>query len=369
MPSENKEAPEVNSLRTFLQSFVDKGYFTHYYVECGFLSRQDPVLKVSFLPDDAFIFDLASLTKAIVTVPLILSIAEKYHLSLKDSIQEWYKKLDRTSQYIPQEFQKISLQSLLAHRSGLPAWCNFWINRLDSRKISEFRGDWKEHVLKVLQRVKPTQKDVGFDRYSDVGFILLAVVIEEITGQPLNSLFNEFLVKEFNLPESSETAGFWLGYPTQHQDKVRDFISTGYCKIRQRALIGEVHDENAAAFGGPSGHAGLFGSGEGLVEFIRRFLASKIGKSFLQMNQKLSYGKDHKPIGLGWRAGDDDSSRVFGDGKAIGHMGFTGTAFWIDPVHLTYGIFLTNRVISGRRSSFIKEIRREVFTQLQKALN
>lgn len=369
MPLENKAASGLKRLQTFLQPYVEEGYFTHYYAECGFLSQHDPILKLSFYPDGAQIFDLASLTKAVVTTPLIMAFADQHRLAVKDSVMDWFKKLGKTSQYIPQELQYLTVQSLLSHRSGLPAWRNFWINRLDSRKISEFRIDWKEHVYRVLKRTPLVLKDEGVDRYSDVGFILLAVLIEEITGQTLSALFTNFLVSQLGYQTQISLQSSWLGFPNTPPENGQDYISTGQCSIRQRKLLGEVHDENAAALGGVCGHAGLFGSGEALTRFIRLFLTSNSGKNLLHQCQNLTYGKDQKPVVIGWRAGDDDSSRVFGHGKAIGHMGFTGTAFWIDPVNLTYGIFLTNRVISGRRSSLIKEIRREVFSHFAKSLH
>jgi CubicO group peptidase (beta-lactamase class C family) len=67
---------------------------------------------------------------------------------------------------------------------------------------------------------------------------------------------------------------------------------------------------------------------------------------------------------MGWRKGRDASAKTFAQGRGCGHLGFTGTAFWVDPLTRGFGIILTNRVISGRISTAIKDMRAQAFSGL-----
>ena len=321
---------------------LDEGYFSHAYIECGFLDDQEPRFCKSW-GNNEDIFDLASLTKGLATGPLIYKAYLDGHFSLDQQIGDLVRAL-------PYPISSLTIKELLGHSSGLAPWKNFWIDRLGSQSTSTFKLDSSDHIKKVFLRSNIVL-DTKIDRYSDLGFILLGLVLEEVFQDTLDNLFAGFQKGYLNLPEPK------LVYsPATISDEC---ISTSFCTIRNRMLRGEVHDENCASLGGVSGHAGLFSSGDNLGSFLRSFAQTPHGRSFIRANHKAV--KNRIPL-IGLRQGDDPSSNTFGDGQAIGHLGFTGTAFWIDYERYSYSIFLSNRIRSGRISPLIKTLRREANT-------
>ena len=141
-------------------------------------------------------------------------------------------------------------------------------------------------------------------------------------------------------------------------------ISTGWCAVRERTLKGEVHDENAWALGGFAGHSGLFSSGRAFGSYLRAFCQSRLGRMVVADNIRFAAQDLNSDSALGWRTARDPGSRVFGGGAGIGHMGFTGTAFWVDPHRRTYAVILTNRVVQSRTQNLkdIKTFRTKVLT-------
>ena len=318
------------------------GYFTHVYVEAGRQDATAPSFVWSHLPNGEDVFDLASMTKALVTVPLVG--ATKIHG--KTTLSELALLAPTRPIDLPHDVGQLSVSSVLNHSSGLPAWTNFWINRLnDTVTANELRATAHDHIATVMRRRSQWLAGEGADRYSDIGFIILGALYERMIGEGIEHAFTRLA--------GAPSGKSWLGYLPPPEIMSRT-ISCGTCAVRGRELKGEVHDENCAALGGVTGHAGLFGTGAGVRQWLQRFWNSDGGASFRGAGC------------LGWRKADDPSSRGFGHGHAIGHMGFTGTAFWLIPSDGRYGIVLTNRVISGRVSEAIKIFRAETFSRLDR---
>ncbi len=337
-------SPEAR-IESALKTTLATGHATHCFAECGFLDSADPVFRIEACSDERDIFDLASLTKALVTAPLLFSWHQNRNLPFSTRILDLGIESDT-------EFGSLSIDHLLSHRSGLPAWWNFWLDRMGRSREANF-SDRAQRIHEVLTRHRPFLATSGHDCYSDIGFILLGHALESSYGQSLESLFDRELGKPLGL-----TGPYFVGGP-ESLPKERA-IPTGYCPLRGRSLIGEVHDENCYGLGGFSGHAGLFGSGLGVSRLLREAMALDFWRNYGETNASLA--KDAPLLGL--RRADDPSSRPFGEGKAIGHMGFTGTAFWIDFGRHAYAIFLTNRIVSGRMPTHIKSLRAEVFGAL-----
>ena len=327
-------------------AFRDK-YFSHAYVECGFLDSPLPSYTRHWASNpDETIYDLASLSKGLCTAPLVYNMLGKKGLStcLGDYISG-----------LPGDVSSLTIISLLGHVSGLEAWRNFWINRLNSEtSLEDYGFDAKEHILEVFRRSDCMSKERK-ERYSDLGFILLGLMLEESCQGSLDNQFYDFQKNVLSLENPLLVYG-------NRVPKSQAIVSS-YCKLRDRNLKGEVHDENCYSLGGISGHAGLFSTGPQLGQYLRRFHQSELGKDFIRANYEASLAGDTM---LGLRKGDDPSSEVFGNGKAIGHLGFTGTAFWLDCDRKSYGIFLSNRIVSGRISGRIKTLRADVFKGLQR---
>jgi CubicO group peptidase (beta-lactamase class C family) len=301
---------------TLLKNYINSGLITHHYWALGFAQNPEPHHSSCFLPGGRSVFDLASLTKALVTVPILWK--------KKD---QWSEPLGSLWDECPGALSHLTLESLLSHQSGLPAWKGYVFWALHQRKPTLTR--WFQETFP--QTLLPPQTY----RYSDVGYLLLGAFL----GQDrLTTLW-----EELSLP---------LGLPFTYGPIPKEMaISTGYCPLRRRFLEGEVHDENAWALGGTAPHAGLFSSGPDLWLGLHRLIHSDYFSSFFQ-----------NP--LGWQVGNQDSRLIFQGEISFGHLGFTGTAFWYEPKSDRLAIFLTNRVISGRLAPWMGELRRQVYAKL-----
>lgn len=276
---------------------------------------------------------------------------------MADPIGDWDPNCD-----LPDAIKRLCVGDILAHESGLPAWRNFWINRISPSALqADMQSTGSLHIERVLERVDLTLGQLGTDLYSDVGMIIIGYLVAKIRQQRLEESFGQWLNSVVPVP----SRGFFLGGPEQLVGKSVSSIPTSFCRLRQRLLQGEVHDENCFALGGFSGHAGLFGTGPSIGELLRAgYQQSSTFSEYLEENAK-RLGVGRKSGLLGLRRGDDSGSLPFGAGRAMGHLGFTGTAFWLQPSKGIYGILLTNRVCSGRVSHVIQQFRAKVFELIE----
>ena len=346
-------------LASIFEHHLRNELFTHAYCARGVLSSDQPLVEHFHQPDGKDVFDLASLTKALVTTPLVFAASIRRGLAIEGTVGDW---LDGRVSGLDDRLNKLKISDLLAHKSGLPAWRNFWICNLGVRKSVELADSLSrsERVFEVLNRTSSAINTKQVDVYSDVGFILLGYVLEKIYEHDLDQLFEDFLRYELALPDLD------LGFLGRKFSPPR-MVPTGFCSIRQRVLCGEVHDENCASLGGVAGHAGVFGTGRAIAHFLHALAGSEIGKTLLSSNadaRLLPVSELPNASLQGWRQGADPSSSPFGAGAAIGHLGFTGVGFWLWPETQEYAMLLTNRVVSGRNQPGIAQMRREVFSEL-----
>lgn len=283
-------------------------------------------------------YDLASLTKVLVTVPLCLEAIASGTLDprapLRDVLQEvaWL-------QASPNLGDTTVLQ-LATHTSGLKAWEPLYTLGLDRQT----------HFARLLHSQPGAQASM---EYSDLGYMILGHLLERLCNARLDELARKMFERigldrelRFGPLERGEVA------PTEH------------CPWRQRLLRGEVHDENAAALGGVAGHAGLFGTLNGVRGYARALLDHTLHSSavvdYLSREHARATPPDEERRGFGWilahpgwSGGDLTSDR------AIGHTGFTGTGLWIDLARQRYTVLLTNRVYPSRHvDSGIIQLRR-----------
>ncbi|HEX8309315.1 MAG TPA: serine hydrolase domain-containing protein [Allosphingosinicella sp.] len=267
-------------------------------------------------------FDLASLTKVIATTTVVLSLAEQGRLDLDRPLTDAVPDLRQYDVDNAPE-RRLTFRDCLAHRTFLPAVEPIYTYGDDRARLRAF----------VLQR----EWRHGPPVYSDVNFILLGIAIERITGAALS---------DWPLGD-----GLSFGPPPGAA------VSTEACTWRGRMLRGEVHDENASALGGAAGHAGLFGTAAGVLDFALGLLDGS-GASPAMIEAIRTPLRDHRTCGWesrfdGWHGGDSCSA------AAIGHTGFTGTGLWIDFGRGLAWTLLTNRVHPTRhRESGIAELRR-----------
>ena len=266
-------------------------------------------------------FDLASLTKVIATTAAVLRLADEGRLGLDRPLTDAIPDLRQYDTAAAE--RRLSFRDCLGHRTFLPA----------VEPIYTYGGDPARLRAFVLQR----EWRHGPPVYSDINFILLGIAIERMTGASLSGL--------------RPGEGLAWGPPPGPA------VATERCSWRGRVLRGEVHDENAAALGGAAGHAGLFGTVEGVLGFALGLLDGS-GASPAAIDAIRTPVRDDRTCGWerrfeGWHGGDSCSPAT------IGHTGFTGTGLWIDFDRGLAWTLLTNRVHPTRhRESGIAELRR-----------
>ena len=246
-------------------------------------------------------FDLASLTKVIATTPMILGLADRGALDLDRPLTDAIPDL-RQYDIDGAAERQLTFCDCLAHRTHLPAVEPIYTYGDDPARLRAF----------VLQRTWRAGPPV----YSDINFILLGIAIERLTGAGLDR---------------------WpLGEGLSFSPPPGPTVATEACTWRGRVLQGEVHDENAAALGGAAGHAGLFGTVAGVLDFAHAVLERGDARLFTRVHGHRTLGWD--AAHPGWQGGDACAPAT------IGHTGFTGTGLWIDPMRGLAWTLLTNRV-------------------------
>jgi len=265
-------------------------------------------------------FDLASLTKVLFTTPTILHLAAQGRLALDDALTAAIPDLRQYDPAAPE--RRLTFRQCLSHQTHLPAVEPLYTYGLAPATMRAF----------ILQRVWQPGPPV----YSDINFMLLGIAIERLTGATLGELETPHGLSW--RPDPAETA------------------ATERCTWRGRVMRGEVHDENAFALGGAAGHAGLFGTIDGVLDAAQRVLPG--GEPWLAEART----RQSATRCLGWEAqhpgwsGGDACSEV-----TIGHTGFTGTGVWIDVQRGLSWALLTNRVHPTRhRDTGIVALRRRV---------
>jgi len=288
------------------------------------------------------IFDLASLTKVVVTVPLALQLVERGLWRLDDPLKRF---LSRFCDPV------VTIRDLLTHTAGLPPWANLFGRGQGKEKVLEqiYANRWP--IVSLL--FPPGQRVL----YSDLGFILLGEAIVQVTGEPLDRLAQEWILTPLGMKET-------IFNPA---DELHSRIAaTEDDPDRGGVLIGQVHDENAWAMGGVSGHAGLFSTALDLAVYAQMLLNGGIygeervliSRSVKSMTSPQTEGLNEQR-GLGWllQAENSFSAGDMLSEEAFGHTGFTGTSLWIDPRYELIVLLLTNRIHPTRERG-ATEIRR-----------
>jgi CubicO group peptidase (beta-lactamase class C family) len=303
------------------------------------------------------IFDLASLTKVIATVPLAMQAIEAGRLALDDRVA------DRLADWRGLDREAVTIADLLEHASGLTAYLPFF-------RDHHGRSEFERAICTLPLEYPPRTQSI----YSDLGFMLLAFILEDVNHAPFAKQFDRFL---------SGTAAHDRVLLFNPPKEMRDRCAPTELDLwRGRLLQGEVHDENTWVLGGAAGHAGLFGTAASVGAFARQILES----------WKPDAGR-WKPEAGSWKpetlarfvrkSAVPGSSRALGwdtmlttsscgtrlSPRAIGHTGFTGTSLWIDPAQDLYVVFLTNRVHPTRDNNQIPAIRRAVHDAVVRAVN
>lgn len=309
---------------------------------------------------DDTIYDLASLTKPVFAT-ICLRLVEKGLVGLDAKAEQLVADVRGTPG------GSATLEQLLTHRAGVAAWGGLYLD-VPHELGSTAARRW---IFSEAAR-RADEGPPGRQVYSDLGYIVAAELVARATGRDLPSMLAREIVEPLELHPLD------LAYPTalspdQGRELQRRVAPTERDEWRGRLVRGEVHDENCAALGGISGHAGLFGTARGVRTFARAVLDSFLGKTtsaagrsgggaaLLQRDTIVAAlepraGGTHR---LGWdgkSAADSSAGRRMSP-TTFGHLGFTGTSVWCDPTNDVVIVLLSNRVCPSRANEKIKGFR------------
>lgn len=320
------------------------------------------------------IYDIASLTKPLATTVALMLLVKEKKLRLDDRVTRFFPNFGAQGK------QCITFRQLLSHSSGLPAWRPYYKEIMQQQTQAGRVGllgtrSAREYVYTQLLREKldapPGQKAV----YSDLGFMLLGAVIEEISGMELDQYCQE---KIFCPLEMSDTSFVNLEKKRRFGVKSPEerFAPTERCPWRERMRCAEVHDDNAYAMGGVAGHAGVFSTVDDLHRLVRcltacycgehHFLPAALVREFWTRDGQVA----DSTWALGWdtpSAQHSSAGELF-SARSVGHLGFTGTSVWIDLERQAHVILLSNRVHPSRENDKIKTFRPAVHTAVMRTI-
>lgn len=329
---------------------------------------------------DSSLYDLASLTKVVGTTTAVMLLYDDGLIALDAPLVRYVPEFGTTSVK-----RSITIRDLLTHSAGLPAFAPLW-------QKATGRREYLNAIANTDLEYTPGTKMV----YSDFGPILLMIAVERITGKRMDAFLHDRLFHPLGLEETlfnplAQTvalSSLGLGTPPDRHPELRNGGVSGLMQriapteidthYRRQHMHGRVHDENAFAIGGVSGHAGLFSSARDLAVFAQmlldrgRYRGTQIIRAttvdlFTRRASELS------SRALGWDTADPLSGANPSPGwhfsaRSFGHTGFTGTSIWLDPDQQLFVILLTNRVNPTRENQRHIPLRTAVADAVQAAI-
>ncbi len=357
-----------------IDSIANYGIKQHAYPGCQILVAKDGEViynrnfghltydKKSPAVNDSTMYDLASLTKVSATTFAVMKLADAGKIKLTDPLSKYLPYLKKTNK------SKITMLEALSHYARLQAFIPFWKETVKKGKLnskiyaenpadkSEYchlagnlyiKRDYRDEVLKSIAKSDLIKKRKYL--YSDFGFILLADMVEKVSGQSLDIFMNDHFYQPLQMTRTSFKP-LQNGFPKSNIAPTENDTH-----FRNVQLQGTVHDENAALMGGVAGHAGLFSTASDLARLFQLLLngGSANGRKYLSPEIINTFNQRHFADAGNRRALGFDKPLIGGKSshcapeasqQSFGHSGFTGTFVWIDPEYNLVYIFLSNRV-------------------------
>jgi CubicO group peptidase (beta-lactamase class C family) len=332
------------TLAAFLESEIAAGSFpggaalvgtSERVLEAAIAGRAAIEPAVEPLGEDT-LFDLASLTKPLAGGALFALSRLPLDAAPGRFLPAW-----KATRY-----EGITLERLLTHTSGLPAWYPLYV-----------RGEGPEAYRRALAALDPVAAPGSAVLYSDLNFLLLGEILERELG-PLDRAFGEVVAgpaksgARFLPEEAGRTAATEKGDATER--RMTTELGLSYARFRTGVVRGEVHDGNALRRGGVSAHAGLFATARDVWALARLWFAPERATFGADRTSDLSEAR-----GLAWQGlrGAGSAGPEMSPG-AFGHTGFTGTSVWLEPERDRIAVLLTNRIHPEARPGDFNEVRR-----------
>ncbi len=357
----------TDSIETIVQNAIDSQIFpgcqilvlqngqTIFHKNFGRLKYEHSSKKV----DNETLYDVASITKSVAVSLAIMKLYDEKKLKLNDKIGDYLPYLKGSNK------AGVTIIELLTHTSGLPAYIPFYKSLCENGVCNEeFLQDGKDKEFSIevaknlylhhsyidtIQKTIATCK-LGKKRYlySDIGFVLLKEIVEEITALP----FEDYVEKEFYRPLKLKRTLF---NPLREFGKSDIAPTESDTLFRKQVVQGYAHDQTAALLGGVGGNAGLFTTANELAVLLQMLLNQGYyeGVQYISSETVKLFTSTHSIHGCNRRALGFDTPNFASPSsilpekvgnKTFGHQGFTGTVFWCDPQNNIIYIFLSNRV-------------------------
>ena len=300
------------------------------------------------------LYDLASLTKVMATTLAVMKLYDQEKLKVTDTLSHYLTYLKGTDK------ENMRIDEIMTHTAGLSPWIPFYQKTLGRSDLFQdewseaysvpvcknmyMRSDYKDSLIQYIIN-NPLMKEKSY-KYSDLGFYLLADLVEKLSGMTLDVFVAHYFYEPLALNETCFNP--WQGMllsqiaPTENDAVFRKQLVHGY-----------VHDQGAAMMGGVCGHAGLFSTAEDLAVILQMLLneGTYDRETYLQKETVRLFTRYYFPQGCRRALGFDKPSRSgaspcgrYASEKSYGHSGFTGTFIWADPQYDLFYIFLSNRV-------------------------
>ncbi len=305
----------------------------------------------------ATMYDIASLTKVVATTTLVAKLAEgdfAVPLDLDAKVERYLP--EWASRPNAEWRRRVTVRHLLTHTSGLPPFKDYW-------RTSKSKQDTLTKIFAEPLDYEPGTKEV----YSDLGIILMAEIIERLTGRTLDDLAKTYIFSPLGMNNTMYRPPKKL-WPQIAPTEIDN-------NLRHRLVQGEVHDENAFAIGGVSGHAGVFSTAPDLAAFCQMLLNGGVyaHQRILRRATIAQFTAPQQLSGgtrtLGWAVPTEGgSSGHYFSTHSFGHTGFTGTSIWIDPDRQLFVVLLTNRVHPTRENTKVQQVRPALHDAVMQAL-
>ena len=314
---------------------------------------------------DSTMFDMASLTKVVATTTAAMMLEDEHRLNLDLPVSVYIPELNDSAK------SKITVRQILTHSGGFEAFATLW-------RTFKGRTEYLQQINARPLAYNPGDTTI----YSDWDFILMGMIVERLTGMPLDQFTATRIWQPLGMHDtgfnplgavpldSTCTAAFKPDHPLLNRIAVTE-MDTAYRHIK---IHGIVHDENACALGGVAGHAGLFSSARDAAVFSQMLLngGQYNGVRLIQPTTVARWTarqSNKSSRALGWDTPSDNSSAGhFFSPRSFGHTGFTGTSIWIDPERGVFVVLLTNRVNPTRANLRHEALRRDVADAVQNAI-
>jgi CubicO group peptidase (beta-lactamase class C family) len=302
------------------------------------------------------IYDLASMTKVLVTGLLCAKLIEKHEIGLADTVSKYFDEFDSV------EKRDITIRNLLTHTSGLAAWKPFYLLcDIENNSVKPAGGRrapaLREFLIRTIAGLRGDFPPFGKVVYSDLNFLILTLLLEKLHGRRLDEIAADEIFGPLGLSDTffnppptlrRRIAASEKGNEFEKQTCIEQGYDVSHYNWREYQIWGEVHDGNTWAMDGVSGHAGLFSTAEETFRIAQQFLPGYtqilVPETCKLFRNNLTPGpRESRSVAFQTAHVTRDSAGENLPDNAFGHLGFTGTSLWIDPLKERIYILLTNR--------------------------